>query len=206
MIKTNNYKYLLEDISKIKGIGKKTAEIFKRKKIYKIFDLLWRLPQSYVDRSYTSKINELQIGKIQTIKVKVLKYNFPRIKNLPNIIVCEDVTGKIDCVFFNSYEGYIKKILPLNKTVTISGKITLFRDKYQITNPKYISEDGSLIKKKHNKYSLSEGISEKVYNKIITQVLNNLPYFPEWHNENILNLSWNLSIKKLHDPKNIGKN
>ena len=29
--------------------------------------------------------------------------------------------------FFNSYEGYIRKILPLNETVTISGKINYFK-------------------------------------------------------------------------------
>ena len=166
MIKIYDYQYLLQDISKLNGIGKKTSEILKRKKIYKIFDLLWKLPQYYIDRSYISNINELQIGKIQTIKVKVIKYNFPRVKNLPNRITCEDITGKIDCVFFNSFEGYIRKVLPLNEIVTISGKITEFRGKYQITNPKYISQDSSLIRKKHNKYALTEGISEKIYNSI----------------------------------------
>ena len=141
MIKTNNYRYLLEDISKINGIGKKTTEIFKRKKIYKIFDLLWRLPQSYTDRSFKTKINSLQIGSISTIEIIPIKYYFPRIRNLPNKVICEDETGKIECVFFNSYEGYIKKILPLNEKITISGKINFFKNKYQITNPNYVSKD-----------------------------------------------------------------
>ena len=46
---------------------------------------------------------------MQTLKVLVKKYNFPRIRNLPNKVICEDDTGKIDCVFFNSYEGLYKK-------------------------------------------------------------------------------------------------
>ena len=54
-------------------------------------------------------------------------------------------------------------------------KLDNFRNKYQITNPKYISEDSSFIKQTHNKYSLTEGISEKIYNKIINQILTNLP-------------------------------
>ena len=33
MKKTNNYKYLLEDLTKLKGVGKKTAEILKKKKL-----------------------------------------------------------------------------------------------------------------------------------------------------------------------------
>ena len=208
MKNTNNYEYLLEDLTKLKGVGKKTTEVLKKKKINNLFDLLWRLPQSYTDRTKKSKINELQIGNVHTLTVLVKKYSFPRIRNLPNRVICEDSTGKIECVFFNSYEGYIKKILPINEEVTISGKISYFNKKYQITNPGYVSKDNSLIEKIHTKYSLTEGISQKVYNKIIDQILKNLPILNEWHDEKIIkkfdNETWNSSILKLHDPKNIG--
>ncbi len=204
----NNYDYLLSDLTKLSGVGKKTMAILKKKKVNNIFDLLWRLPKSYTDRSLTSKINELQVGNIHTIKVIPLKYNFPRIRNLPSRVNCEDETGKIDCIFFNSYEGYIRKILPLNEEVTVSGKISIYKNKYQITNPTYVSKDSAVIEKVHNKYSLTEGISERTYNKIITQILKNLPILNEWHNEKILKLfgneGWNSSIIKLHDPVNIG--
>ena len=208
MENNKNYEYLLKDLTNLKGVGIKTMEIFKKKNINNIFDLLWRLPKSYTDRSESTKLNELQIGKIHTIKVIPIKYSFPRIRNLPNRVNCVDETGKIDCVFFNSYEGYIRKILPLDNEVTISGKINYFNNKYQITNPTYVSKDSSVIEKIHNKYSLTEGISEKVYNKIINQILKNLPILPEWINSRILNKfgneTWNNSIIKLHNPKNIG--
>ncbi len=204
----NTYKFLLSDLKKIKGVGVKTANILKRKKINNIFDLLWRLPKSYTDRTKSTKIKDLKLGETQTITLVPYKYNFPRIRNLPNRIYCRDDTGEMDCVFFNSYEGYIKKILPLNKEVTISGKISRFKNKYQITNPKYISENASIVKDKHNKYSLTEGISEKIYNKIIAQILSSIPKLDEWHEKDILkkfdNISWNESIIELHKPKNIG--
>ena len=205
----NTYNYLLSDLNKLKGVGIKTYNILKKKKINNIFDLLWRLPKSYTDRSKSTKIENLKLGEVQTITLIPYKYNFPRVRNLPNRIYCKDDTGEMDCIFFNSYEGYIKKILPLNKEVTISGKVGQFRNRYQITNPKYVSEDASLIKDKHNKYSLTEGISEKVYNKIINQILINLPVLEEWHNDQILkkfdNISWNESIVELHKPENVGK-
>ena len=208
MKNTNNYEYLLKDLTKLKGVGKKTTEILKKKKINNLFDLLWRLPQSYTDRSKKSKINELQVGKIHTLKILVKKYLFPRVRNLPNRVICEDSTGKIDCVFFNSYEGYIRKILPLNEEVTLSGKISYFNKKYQITNPTYVSKDNTLIEKIHSKYSLSEGVTGKMYNKIIDQILKNLPFLSEWLDKKILkkfdNQTWNNSIIKLHNPKNIG--
>tara|TARA_B100000029_G_scaffold508911_1_gene596862 strand:+ start:1144 stop:3186 length:2043 start_codon:yes stop_codon:yes gene_type:complete len=204
----NKYQYLLQDLTKLKGVGKKTAEILKQKKIFNLFDLLFKLPKSYVDRSERLKINQLHIGSVSTLNVVVKKYSFPRIRNLPNKVICEDDTGSIECVFFNSYEGYIRKILPLNDTVTISGKINYFKKKYQITNPTYVSKDSSIIEKIHNKYTLTEGISEKVYNKIINQILQNLPNLHEWLSPEILKLfgnqSWKSSILKLHDSKNIG--
>ncbi len=205
----NTYKYLLSDLKNLKGVGLKTSNILKKKKINNIFDLLWRLPKSYIDRTKSTKIKDLKIGEIQTVTLIPYKYNFPRIRNLPNKVFCKDNTGEMDCIFFNSYEGYIKKILPLNKEVTISGKVGFFKNKYQLTNPKYISENASLIKDKHNKYSLTDGISEKIYNKIINRILSEIPILEEWHGKDILkkfnNISWNNSIIELHKPENIGK-
>jgi len=209
MTNKSNYEYLLSDLTKLKGVGTKTTALLKKKKINNIFDLLWKLPKSYTDRSHSVKIKDLKIGENQTITIIPQKYSFPRIRNLPNKVICSDETGEIDCIFFNSYEGYVKKILPLGKEITVSGKIGFFRNKYQLTNPKYISEDSLLIKQKHNTYSLTEGISEKIYNKIINQIITNLPLLHEWHSENILNkfgnVKWNEAIIELHKPENIGK-
>ena len=204
-----SYEFLLQDISKLKKIGKKTALILKKKNINNIFDILWRLPRSFTDRSNISKIKDLHIGKISTVEIIPLKYNFPRIRNLPNKVICEDDTGKLDCIFFNSYEGYIRKILPLNEKITISGKINYYKKKYQITNPTYLSKDKSVIKKIHNKYNLTEGITEKKYNFIINQIIEKLPDLKEWLSPRIANLfnniRWKESIVKLHDYNNIGK-
>ena len=207
MTNKSNYEFLLSDLTKLKGVGDKTTSLLKKKKINNIFDLLWKLPKSYIDRSQSTKIKDLKIGENQTITIIPNKYSFPRIRNLPNKVFCKDDTGEIDCIFFNSYEGYVRKILPLGKEITVSGKIGFFKHKYQLTNPKYISEDSSLIKQKHNTYSLTEGISEKIYNKIINQIITNLPILNEWHSKNILNkfgnIKWNDAIVELHKPENI---
>ena len=205
----NGIEYLLSNINSINGIGTKTANLLKKKNINTIFDLLWNLPRDYIDRTHICKIDELEVGKVQTLKILVKKYNFPRIRNLPNKVICEDQTGKIDCVFFNSYEGYIRKILPLNHEITISGKINLFNKRYQIVNPTHVSTDENSIKKIHSKYTLSEGLNEKKYLKIINEVLKNLPDLDEWLSKDILkkfnNISWKNSIIKLHEPTNINK-
>ena len=122
--------FVFQDINKLKGVGPVLTKYLKKKKIEKIKDILLNLPYSETDRSKLSKLNELEIGKIQTIKVLVKKLNFPRIRNLPNKILCEDDTGVIDIIYFNSREGYLRKIFPLNEWILISGKINFFRNRF----------------------------------------------------------------------------
>jgi len=208
MSHSKSYEFLLKDISTLKRVGQKTKKLLKKKKIESLFDVLWHLPHAFVDRSNLININKLEVGKICTIKVIVKKYNIPRIRNLPNTVKCEDSTGKIDIVFFNSREGYIRKILPLKEWVIISGKVNFYNKKYQITNPAYVVslEKEDFVKKVIPRYSLTEGITEKIYRNIIDQVLKKLPTLEEWHNSNILkifdNKSWKDSILYLHNSKN----
>ena len=86
---------IFSDIKKLKGVGKQLASYLKNKKIEKVKDILLNLPYSETDRSKLVKLDKLEIGKIQTIKVRVIKLNFPRIRNLPIKIICKDETGKI---------------------------------------------------------------------------------------------------------------
>ena len=49
-----NYKYLLSELTSLKGGGIKTTNLLKKKNINNIFDLLWKLPKSYTDRTFSS--------------------------------------------------------------------------------------------------------------------------------------------------------
>ena len=201
------HNFLIQNVSKLTGVGLKTKKLLKKKKIEKISDLLWNLPHGFVDRTNVQTLDKLEIGKVTTIKVNVVKYNFPRIRNLPNKVICKDEKGKIDIIFFNSREGYIKKILPLDSMVVISGKINYFKNRYQITNPTYVvpfyKEDyvNAIIPK----YSLTEGLNEKIYRKLMDQVLKHVTNVDEWHDMKILqkigNVSWSKSILNIHNDK-----
>ncbi len=203
--------FIFQKINNLKGVGPKLTKYLKKKKIEKVKDVLLSLPYGETDRSKISKLNNLEIGKIQTIKVKVKKLSFPRIKNLPNKIICEDETGKIDIIYFNSREGYLRKIFPLNEWLLISGKVNFFRNSYQIANPTYVDfpKNRDYVAKNIPKYSLTKGINEKKYRSIAEQVTQNLPTIKDWLSEEFLksnNLSgWNDAIKKLHNSEE-GKN
>ena len=125
--------FIFSEITRLRGVGPKLSKYLKKKRIEKVKDIVLNLPYSETDRSKIFKINELEVGKIQSIKVLVKKLNFPRIRNLPNKILCEDDTGKIDIIYFNSREGYIRKLFTIDQYVIVSGKVNYFKNKYQIT-------------------------------------------------------------------------
>ena len=135
------------------------------------------------------------------------KINFPRLRNLPNKISCEDETGKIDIIYFNSREGYLRKLYPINGWLIISGKINYFNKKYQITNPDYVTtlENKDFVIQNIPKYNLTKGINEKKYRLISDQVIKNIPQIEDWLDKDYIKknklLGWNESIKRLHNSK-----
>ena len=204
--------FIFQNVNKLKGVGPQLSRYLKKKRIEKIKDILLNLPYSETDRSKISSIKDLKIGKIQTIKVQVKKLNFPRIRNLPNKIICEDETGEIDIVYFNSRESYLRKIFPLKQWVIISGKTNLFRNNFQITNPDYVTNLDKIdyVVKNIPKYSLTKGINEKKYRFISEQVTNNLPKIDDWLSDEFLKtnslMTWNEAIQKLHHSEDSKKN
>ena len=204
--------FIFSEITKLKGVGPQLSKYLKKRRIEKIKDIIFNLPYSETDRSKLFKLNKLEVGKIQSVKVLVKKLNFPRIRNLPNKINCEDETGKIDIVYFNSREGYLRKLFPINEWVVISGKITFFNKRYQITNPDYVTslDKQEYVTKNIQKYNLTKGINEKKYRSICEQVINNIPNIDDWLDINFIKknglVNWNESIKSLHTTKDAKNN
>ena len=201
----SNFEYLLSPLDKIKGVGKKTLSSFSKKKIFTIFDLLWHLPVSRIETADDTEVSDLQVGKNYNIKVTPIKYNFPRIRNLPNKVICEKNGVKLDCIFFNSYEGYIRKLLPLNEEVIINGKANNFRNRFQFVNPTSKNTNNLNIINEDSKYSLTDGLTLNKYNQILNNVLQNLPDLNEWLPPSVSNLfdnvTWKECVIKIHQEE-----
>ena len=204
-----NFNFFFNPVSKVKGIGPKIKKLFNEKKIDTNIDLIFNFPYGLIDRTHCPKLNNLEIGKISTIFVKVRKHNFPRIRRLPNTVQCFDETGEINIVFFNSRENYIKEILPINSEVIISGKVNFYKNKYQITNPDYVTSinNEEKVTKIMPTYASLKGISNKTINKIYENIIKEIPDVPEWHRDHIIKnnkwFSFKESLIQLHNPKKI---
>ena len=45
------HNFLIQNVSALNGVGMKTRRLLKKKKIEKISDFLWNLPQGFTDRT-----------------------------------------------------------------------------------------------------------------------------------------------------------
>ncbi len=101
----NKYNYLLSDLKKLKGVGAKTYSILKKKGINNIFDLLWRLPKSYTDRSKSQKMISLAEGKKSK---NVYSLSEPQV-----VAILELRLQKLTALGINEIELEIKKLAEL---------------------------------------------------------------------------------------------
>ena len=204
-----NFDDLFSPVNKIKGVGPIISKKLLDKGITNKIDLFLNLPTGAIDRRFCPKLDQLEVGKVSTIFVTPIKYNIPRFRNLPNKVTCKDEYGQIDIIFFNSRENYIKQILPLNNEVIISGKVNVYKNKFQITNPEYIQsvEKENDIKKIMAKYSSVTGISAKTIQKIYNEEIKKLSEIDEWHDKDFIKKlnwpTWYESIFRLHNPENL---
>ena len=63
---------LFRSLTVLPGVGPKNAKLFETLiGGGKILDLLWHKPIDFVDRSYSPKITEAEVGKIATLELTV---------------------------------------------------------------------------------------------------------------------------------------
>ena len=199
---------LFRPLDTLKGIGPKLKSRLKYLVGNYVIDLIWHLPNGFIDRSYRPNINDAEVGRVASIQCKVIKHTPSFRRNIPYRVMCEDNTGKINLVWFNSRKDYLEKLLPLNKEIIISGKIDFYKDTKQITHPEYIvsAEATDTIPNIEATYSLTQGLTNKVVRGNIERILKNMPNINEWHNSTFLeDMNWpsfNQAIFDVHNPNN----
>lgn len=199
---------LFGDIASLKGIGAKTLKLMNNLLGgSKIIDLLFHLPSNFIDRSYKPLLKDVMVGRICTIKAKIVEHIAPRNKQQPYRVVVSDGSDNLTLVFFKVYADSIAQNLPLGATRIISGKIESFGGNLQMTHPDYIVpvEDENSFPQIEPVYPLTAGISTKMINKYAKQAIDKLPLLPEWLDKDFVKkqgwCSFNNAVKKVHSPK-----
>ena len=207
-MRPQNLNYILSSIAILKGVGPKLEKIINKLGIIKNVHFIWNIPNNVIERKYYKNIHDAEINSLVTLNLNIIKHEPSRFRRQPYRIKCLCGETNIDLVFFNARHPMMRQMLPVNANKLISGKLEFFRNNFQITHPTHITDlhDNKLIKNKEPVYNLTQGLNQRIMNKLTDQVLNNLPHLNEWIDEKILikyNFkSWKETVLNLHNPEN----
>jgi ATP-dependent DNA helicase RecG len=197
---------LFSPVTTLSGVGPRIAICIERLGGPHIIDLLWHLPSGMIDRRYTCKIAQTQAGVVTTLAVRIDQHIPAKSRRLPYKVVCSDETGTITLIFFHAKGDYLQKLLPTGNQRIISGVIEFFGDKIQMAHPDHIVElkDRSNIEVVEPIYPLTQGLSQKILNKVIKEGLSLTKKLPEWLDKAYLKKkewpNWNDALIKTHKP------
>ncbi|MBI4531698.1 MAG: DNA helicase RecG, partial [Candidatus Latescibacteria bacterium] len=122
-------------ITEIEGIGPKRAEVLSGLGIQTVNDLLTYVPRRYLDRSTIAPITTLPMGQEVTVIGRVVEAGFRKGKVTRFVVVLEDETGRLECVWFQGGQLF-KRIIEIGDTLAVSGRIdSAFRGRGQMTHP-----------------------------------------------------------------------
>ncbi len=122
----------------IKGVGPKLGDIFARRGIRTVADLLEFYPRAYEDQRAARNISSLQAGEIVSLKATILSCKAITLgKSTRKIydVIVKDNSGQVNCKFFRvPYRGYFDRFQPF-KEVRVVGKVLFYKGRIEFHHP-----------------------------------------------------------------------
>ena len=197
----------MKDIRYLKGVGEKRAELFSKKGINTVEDLLYYFPRSHEDRSQLKEIADCQEGETVCISVTVFSpVRDVRVRKnmlISTMVVC-DQTGALNVVWYNN--RYVKGQFMTGDEYILYGKITKNRGKKEIINPVYEKKGkerftGKIVPL----YPLTEGLTQKILQSSMELAIKEAgrleEYIPADIREKYNIAELNYAMKNVHFPE-----
>ena len=205
---------LFAPVSSVSGIGPKMLPLYQKllappERPACVLDLLFHLPVTAIDRSHRALLAEAEPDTLTTFTLRVLRHRPPPAgrPNLPYRILCEDDSGDIELVFFNSRRLRLDQTLPEGSVRYVSGRFTLYDGSRQMVHPDRIMDEASFAKSPliEPVYGQTAGLSSRFIHKSITAALTRLPTLPEWHDATVMRQekfpAFGEALASLHHPE-----
>jgi len=163
-------------LDQLPGIGKVTAQSFKRLGVRTVIDMLYHFPHRYDDYSSQKKIGNLEIGAIETVIATVTDVRTFGMKSGGQAleVLVSDESGDLKAVFFR--QPWLARQFNVGARIVLSGKVTLdsFKGQRQISAPEWepftddeLIHTGRLVPV----HSLTKGLYERNARSIIKRVV-----------------------------------
>ncbi len=165
----------------LRGIGPTVAALMARATGgERVIDLLFHMPESYLDRSARPTIRDARAGQIATMEVEVVRHERPANSRQPWRIVVRDDTGIAELAFFKFTR---EAQMPPGARLLVSGKVDIFNGRVTIAHPEHVvpADQPDRIPAIEPVWPLTAGLWPRQVASGIAQALDHVPDFPEWH-------------------------
>lgn len=200
---------LFGNLTKLDGIGPKTAQHFEALGVEKPRDLLFTLPYAGVDRQKRAGIRDVTAPAVITVEVIVQDHRPNRQKGRPYRVVVSDGTSAFQLVFFHARGDYLQKLLPTGQKRVVSGKLEVFDGIAQMVHPDHVLpvDKSAEIPSFEPVYPLTAGVTQKVMWKATRSVLNKTVPLKEWIDPELKTQKawpdWQDAVTGAHTPEHI---
>ena len=205
---------LFAPLESLTGIGPKMLPLYQKllappERPACVLDLLFHLPFTAIDRSRRALLADTPPDTLTTFELRILRYRPPPAgrRSLPYRILCEDDSGDVELVFFNSQRLRLDQTMPEGSVRYISGRFTLYDGTRQMVHPDRIMDEASFAKSPliEPVYGQTAGLSSRIIHKIIVSALTRLPALPEWHDAHVNRQEkfppFSQALHSLHQPE-----
>jgi ATP-dependent DNA helicase RecG len=192
---------LFAPLTSLRGVGEAVARLIARAAGGdRVVDLLFHLPESYLDRRARTTIREALPGRLATLEVQVVRIDPPATRRQPTKVVVSDGTGFAELVYFQRFPA---ARLPVGVRVMISGK---FDDRRQMVHPDHVvpADTQGQFPDVEPVWPLTAGLFGWHLRRPLARIVANLPELPEWHDPALLRRegwpSFNEALRTLQAP------
>ena len=176
---------LLTALADLPGVGPHTARRLQRVcGGARVLDLLFHLPDSYIDRRATCAIADAVPGGVVTVEAEVIKVDSPAPgTRQPWRVLMQDVTGFAEVALW-------EKPPPLftpGAQLAVSGKLDVFGARKQLRDARAVpAAQRASLTLLEPVWPLTEGLKQPRVASIMVLALARVPNLPEWHDPALL--------------------
>jgi ATP-dependent DNA helicase RecG len=177
---------LFEPVTTLHGIGPKLAGLLGRAiGGTRVRDLLFHLPDSFIDRSNRLSIAAALPGQVATLTVDVVRHEAPANSRQPWRIIVTDGTGFAELVFFSPQRT---AKYPVGMRLLVSGKLAAFGDRLTMAHPDHIgpADRAESVPACEPVWPLVAGLWPHQVRRAQRDALARLPALPEWHDPSLM--------------------
>ena len=174
---------LFAPLTSLRGVGDAVARLMARAiGGERVIDLLFHLPESYLDRRARTTIAAARPGTLVTLEVEVVRIEPPASARAPTRVLVADGSGFAELVYFRQFQP---ARFPAGARLLVSGK---FDERNQMVHPDHVVPTGraDAFPAVEPVWPLTAGLFAWHLRRPVTEAVGRVPDLAEWQDAALL--------------------